>query len=150
MFKKKIEYWIYLLFAAVFQILGINITRRIAFIFATLFCYIIPIRKKVVIKNLKMAFPEKNDDEISALTYKVYKNAAIVLLEIFCIPALSKDKLIEQVILTDLSAVNEKIKLDKGLFILTAHFGNWEIGAILFPLFAGKPGTGIIKKLSKM
>ena len=58
--KNKTEYIIFIFFSRFFRLIGLNLSRKFSLFLAFFFFYILPIRKKVVLKNLEIAYPENN------------------------------------------------------------------------------------------
>ena len=107
-----------------------NLSRRTAPILAFLFFYFIPIRKKVVFENLNLAFPSKDLTYYKKLAFKIYKSFAITIIEIMCLPFLSKSQMINVVRCSNPELIIEKYNQGKGVILLSSHFGNWEFVAI--------------------
>lgn len=134
--KDKIEYILFLIFGKIFSILGINLSRKAAFLLAVLFFYIIPIRKKTTIENLTFAFPEKSKNEIKKIAFGSYKNFSIALAENFVIKNYSAEKLKSLFECGDMKLLKSAVEKNIGLILLSAHFGNWELGAASLSLNA--------------
>ncbi|MBT8382603.1 MAG: lysophospholipid acyltransferase family protein [Ignavibacteriaceae bacterium] len=125
--KNELEYIFFYLFAKVFQLLGLKVSRRLASLVALIFYYLVPIRKSTVVDNLKIAFPELSEEKIKKISFNVYKGFSIFFIEILIFPKL-KDKVIERELeFSDPDLITSKFNEDKGLIILSAHFGNWEL-----------------------
>ena len=73
--------------------------------------------------------------EIILIAKGVYRNMAVIAAEFFVIPWLTKDRIREMVEVEGLEHCVEALKKKRGLLMVTAHFGNWELGAIAFSLF---------------
>ena len=112
---------------------------------AFIFYYFIPIRKETVISNLKIAFPEYNEKEIRKIAFCTYKSFAITLIEILCFPSLSGKKAASLVEFTDLELVKKRYSEKKGVIILSAHFGNWELEGAAFTHVTGISMAGVAK-----
>ena len=145
--KNRLEYFTFVLFSRLFWILGLNLSRRFSAILAILFYYLIPIRKKVVIQNLAIAFPENNIQENKKLALKVYKSFAITLVEIMYLPFIKKQELINSVECSNLELIDENYKKGKGIILLSAHYGNWEFIAMSVASQIGLPFSVIVKPL---
>lgn len=130
--KKKMEYYLLIFFAWVFKVIGLKNSRRFAFGFAFILFHIIPIRKKVVVENLTLAFPEKSSDEIEKIAYKNFKSTMITFVEFLSFKSLSRKELLALGTVTEeeSKSVYDADKLNNGGIYLTAHFGNWELGAL--------------------
>ena len=92
--KNRIEYILFVLFSLWFRLLGLNLSRNFATVLAFIFFYIIPLRKKVVFNNLKIAFPENDYQTNKKLACKIYLSFAITLVEILYSPFLKGEELI--------------------------------------------------------
>lgn len=145
--KNRIEYIIFRFFSLCFKFLGLNASRRMAPALALVFFYFIPIRKKVVIKNLNLAFPANDLKKNKRLAFKIYKSFAITLVEIMCLPFINKSQLINAVECTNPEFIIEKYNEGKGLILLSSHFGNWEYGAISIGIQIEKSLSVVVKPL---
>lgn len=145
--KNRIEYILFILFSWCFKLLGINLSRKFATILAFVFFYLIPIRKKVVFNNLKIAFPENDYQTNQKLAFKIYLSFAITLVEILYLPYIKEKKLINEVICSNPELIIEKFKEGKGLILLSSHFGNWEFLAISVAIQIHLPFSVIVKPL---
>jgi KDO2-lipid IV(A) lauroyltransferase len=91
--------------------------------------FILKSRRELSIKNLTLAYPEKNKKEIHSLAKKSFKSVAITAAEVMLLIndkkkiedfIINKDKFLKT--LTDITKKNKK-----GIVFITAHFSNWEI-----------------------
>jgi len=147
MMKNRIEYILFVFFSWCFRLLGLNLSRKFAAFLALVFFYLIPIRKKVVLDNLKIAFPESDIQTKKKLAFRIYLSFAITLVEILYLPYIKKEKLINEVMCSNPELIIEKFKEGKGLILLSSHFGNWEFGAISIALQVHLPFSVIVKPL---
>ncbi|MCX6149393.1 MAG: lysophospholipid acyltransferase family protein [Ignavibacteriales bacterium] len=127
--QNRIEYILFISFVRFFNLIGFERARRSAKIIAFIIFYFIPIRKSTVISNLKTAFPEYSEKEINKLAFRSYISFSITLSEIFCLPYISREKLKSQMDCPQIDFVREVYNKGKGMLIMTAHFGNWELCA---------------------
>ncbi len=145
--QNKIEYILLKILSNLITKFPLNISRKIAKLIGSFFYYLIPIRKEVVIKNLKIAFPYLSDFDISRLTKKSYQNLFIILIEILYLPRFNEDILRRLVKIKNVELIEQALKRDKGLIFVSAHFGNWEILAIASALILKQKFTLVIKPL---
>jgi KDO2-lipid IV(A) lauroyltransferase len=145
--KNNIEYIFFVGFSKIFQVLGLRISRRLAGLVAFIFYYIVQMRKSTVIKNLEIAFPEYSEKEVKEISYKVYKSFSIFLVEILVFPKLKREKLELEAEFSDPELIVKKFNEEKGLIILSAHFGNWEVIPPNISSKVGLPGLTIVKPL---
>lgn len=95
-----------------------------------LFAYTVaPRRRRITMDNLKHAFPEKSQKDYNNIMFNMDRNLGYNIVEFLRLPIMKQpyfDKYIEFEGLENLDAALTK---GKGVFILTAHFGNWDLVA---------------------
>lgn len=144
--KHYLEYLIFRFIAKIVSLLGIRNVRFLAYPIYLLFYYLIPIRKKVVIKNLRIAFPDFSDKQIFEIAKKNYFSFAVTFLEIIALHSTTEDEIRKIIYCENQDILISKLHEDKGLILLTAHFGNWELGGIIMRLILDKPLVVLSKK----
>ncbi len=127
------------------RITGLNNARRLSSGLAFLFFYVIPIRKKTVIENLSLAFPSYSEKEINKIALNCYKSFSITLVELLSIPWLSREQMRNMVQCENTDLIVERYKENKGLILLSAHYGNWEYIALSVSLQIGIPLSVVVK-----
>ena len=96
------------------------------------------------IKNIKIGM-NMNDKQAEALIEKLFKNLGRSVMEILYMPNLTKKFIDEHIEMRGVEYLDNAIKEDKGVIVLTGHVGNWEwMGAALAA--HGYPSTTIVKK----
>ncbi len=128
--KNILEFILFLILAGVVRILGLPFSRRLSIVIAVIFFYVIPIRKQVTLKNLRIAFPEYSDSEIKKIAFGSYKSFSITLIEILFIPFMTKKQIENAVVCKNAELVKDYYNQKKGLIVLSGHFGNWEYIAL--------------------
>ncbi len=99
------------------------------------FYYFIPIRKKKVLENLQVAFPQKKEDELKKIRKKVYRSISKTLVELINFQNADKSKILTMI---DTSEIIEQINHEGAIILLTAHIGNWELGALAVGILSNK------------
>jgi Kdo2-lipid IVA lauroyltransferase/acyltransferase len=127
--KNKLEYILFLSLSFITKLFGLRLSRKFSKIIAGIFYYIIPIRKKTVISNLKKAFPELPSKKIRRIAYGSYKSFAIALIEILYLPYMEEEEAERNSNFLNLDLVEEKYQEKRGVILLSAHLGNWELNA---------------------
>jgi KDO2-lipid IV(A) lauroyltransferase len=87
------------------------------------------IRRDVVEKQLRSAFPEKHEGEIQRIARACYGHLGRTSIETAVLPSYSREQIIdlfEEV--NGWSIVEERMARGKGLIVITGHLGNWELG----------------------
>lgn len=134
--KEKIEYWIVLFFIKLVKILPENFTFNTLNISGKIVYLLMTKRRKLAIKNLSLAFKEKDEKEIKLLAKANFLSIARTLAEILLIA--SKKRTLEDFIEDEDGSLKQYLdatkdeKNNQGVVFITAHFGNWEILANYF------------------
>lgn len=143
--KNKLEFSVFRLFVFLLNLPGYYLAHYAARPLAILFYYIIPVRKKTVIKNLKIAFPGYDERRIRKISFNSYLSFATTLIEIMTYRSLSPEKLKQYFRCSRLDLIEKRFKENRGLILLTAHFGNWEYGAAFVSQMIGIPMYVVMK-----
>lgn len=136
--KNLIEYILFRAIGFIIRIIGLKGTRAFAKVLALFLFYIIPIRKSVVINNLKIAFPEKSDSEIYKIAKLNYISFATTFAELLFIPSLTKEKVLKLNSIDNEESLIKTMTQSKRTILMTAHFGNWEIGSLIISSLLNK------------
>jgi len=132
--KNRIEYFFFSLFAKLFKLIGLNATRKLGKFLGSVVFYLVPIRKKVVLQNLTRAFPTKSNHEIKKIALYNYQSITITFFEFMYFPSATKQEMKSIIDITLTDECKEIVVEKIGFMFLTAHFGNWELSALSFPL----------------
>jgi KDO2-lipid IV(A) lauroyltransferase len=98
---------------------------RVARVIGTL-VYALGIRRRVVMDNLQQAFPELDELARRRIARGAYVNMARAFLDGLAAHTLSDAAVAERVIETN-DILDVELAKGKGLLIVTAHFGSWEL-----------------------
>jgi len=101
-----------------------------------LFYHLVSRQRLITLHNLRRAFPEKPMGEIIRIARGVYRHMGIVAAEFFELPWMTKDTLPRWVTIEGLEHYRQAMLQGKGMLTLVAHFGNWEMMPVVFPLIA--------------
>lgn len=145
----QMNFLLYLLFSllkVIIPIFPLGFIRLIAKLIGKMFYYIIPVRKKTAISNLQLAFPGKSKAEINKTVKGCYINVITVIAEFFYMRKLSAGELAKQMKVKNINIFNEKLKQGKGIILISAHYGNWELTAFGVSKLINVPFNVIVKE----
>lgn len=145
--KNQLEYIIFILFSRFFRLIGLNLSRKFSLVLTFFFFYIVPLRKKVVLKNLQIAYPKNSLSAIKKSAFRIYKSFAITLVELLYLPYMKRQEIIDAVECVNPELIIEKYNEGKGIILLSSHYGNWEFIAISVALQVKIPFSVIVKPL---
>ena len=121
---------IYLLFLLATSIVNITPQKRlkeISNIIANFIWHIDIFRKKVVLKNLEIAFPNLSKNEHIQIAKQTYKNYIYYFADIVKSMNINIEELNQKVTIKGKENLNIALESNKAIIFMTAHFGNWEI-----------------------
>ncbi len=85
-------------------------------------------RRNIAINNLRMVFGNKlTEKDIHNLARKSFQNMGKTLIEFLTFPAYSIEDLIKMVSIKGKNNFINAMAEGKGVIVITAHFGNWEL-----------------------
>jgi KDO2-lipid IV(A) lauroyltransferase len=142
----KLQYILLLFFGNLFNFLRKFSHSLPSKLLAFIAYKIFKIRSNIVESNLSKAFPVKNIDEIKALAFKNYVSIASTLLEIIRINKMTPDQVKKMMPDKDFDLIRNHYARGKGLIFLTAHFGNWEMGAVTTGIHLNESISVLVKK----
>jgi KDO2-lipid IV(A) lauroyltransferase len=101
--------------------------------------YHIPMsRKYVALENIRKSFPHMTEAEASQLLRLVFIHFGQVFLEIPHIRNLTRRNLMDYVEFTGEENLQNALSKGKGVFFLSAHYGNWELTSAAASLKLGR------------
>jgi len=96
---------------------------------------VLRVRKKVVLANLRVAFPEKSIKELKNIGLRTYQNFAKMVFEYSRFPLLKKESIPGDWEVEGREHMDRALERGKGVIMVAGHFGNWEyMGACLAQL----------------
>lgn len=103
-------------------------------------------RRRILLDNLVQAFPEKMDGELSRIQRGCIENLGAAFMEFLESSELSREDVLSRVELEGEENFARARARGKGVFLLSAHFGSWEIGAIRAGLIS-EPIASVVRPL---
>jgi len=85
------------------------------------------IRRRVVLSNLALAFPEKSPGERRAIARATFRNLGRMIPEFLLVPQMSEAELEAVLEYGGFEKITEATARGQGVVVCTAHFGNWDL-----------------------
>lgn len=127
-----LSYIILRLFGPLIRILPLRIVLFLGRCGGELFYYFDTKHKAIAYANIKTAFGDKlSPSQLSSITKEFYKNFGQNLIEIFMIPLVDKGYINKYISIEGMNYIHEAFKRGKGVILLGAHEGSWEIFNII-------------------
>ena len=90
--------------------------------------YLIPMsRKAVALENIRLSFPRMTEWEAKRFLRKIYRHFGQMLFEIPHIFRMRPHNVDKYVLFQNQEHLINALSKKRGVFLLTAHFGNWEL-----------------------
>jgi KDO2-lipid IV(A) lauroyltransferase len=89
-----------------------------------------PERNRLAYENLKLAFKKENKKVFTAIIRGVYSNLGRNMIEVLRFPLLNSNNIGQYVDVRGVEHMNDALNKGKGVIMLTAHFGNWELASL--------------------
>ena len=132
-----------------FSWLPLWITHRFSSFLAWLFFSVTGYRKKVVLHNLSLAFPDKTQAERNQIAKEFYRSLTDTLVESFRFFSISKKEALRRCRLTNPEVLDPYAERGQSVILVAAHTTNFEIAALtLGSLFNDHRAMGIYSPLS--
>lgn len=96
-------------------------------------------RREVTRTNIDRGMPSVSVAERATILDESYENLGIVLAELLAVPSVTIDDLKHRVEFRGFEAVAERQRAGLPSILLTAHYGNWEYGAMAAGARLGSP-----------
>jgi KDO2-lipid IV(A) lauroyltransferase len=91
-----------------------------------LFFYLIGYRKEVVLNNLKLVFPDKNDSQIKQIQKKFFKHFVDTLIEAIKAITISEKSIQKRYKYKNIELIDQLYKEGKSVILVSSHYANWE------------------------
>ena len=113
-------------FVVVISILPFRVLYGLSDILYVILYRLIGYRKKVVLSNLKIAFPEKSDQELKEIMKKFYGHFLDMFMEMFKTFSISNEEILKRFKLTNPEDLNAFMARHKNILLMSSHYGNFE------------------------
>jgi Kdo2-lipid IVA lauroyltransferase/acyltransferase len=106
----------------------------------------LPSRRKILLDNLTAAFPGEAPEKIASIARRSIDQFASALVDFLQTGRLSREDLLSRVSVEGEEHLRAARARGKGVFLLSAHFGSWEVGALVAGLL-GEPIAPVARPL---
>lgn len=126
--KHKLEYAIVCLLIGLLRILPLRLGVWVGSLLGRIHYFIDARHRRLTIEHLQLAYGQaKTLSELKQIARNSYRSQGMSMAESIYLPRLTLSKIQKWVKIDGLSHYVEAQKRGKGVIILTAHLGNWEI-----------------------
>ena len=130
-FKHKLEYFLTRAFYRLFCILPLSWAVKLGMAIGGFSYKIIGIRRKVALKNLETAFPQKSPSEREKIARQSYRHWGGMGAEFARLTKIDRRFITKYITFEGMDVIKKAVEGGKGCLIISGHLGNWEImGAV--------------------
>lgn len=141
------EYLLFLFLSTFIRVLPLPLALLLGRSLGTLIYFVQPRRRRKALVNLRLAFPEKSEEECRGLLRENFRQLGLTGIEMLRLDLYRHPQTVkESFVVNGIEEVQQALALNKGCFLLTGHIGFWEAGCILMPLH-GIPTDLIYKQM---
>lgn len=108
--------------------LPLKVSYAIAGMLADMFFYISGRDRRVVINNMRIVCGNLSDKELAGMSREVFRNFARYLVDFFRFEKIDSQYIKSMVRVVGRENVERALENGKGVIMLSAHIGNWELG----------------------
>jgi KDO2-lipid IV(A) lauroyltransferase len=103
--------------------------------------------RRIVRRNLQFIYPEWSRNQIQKRATRIFQNLGITILEFLQMAYLSNEELLNSVQIEGQEILIEALANQRGIVLVSAHIGNWEMAWQVAPCYFQRQITGVAKKL---
>jgi Kdo2-lipid IVA lauroyltransferase/acyltransferase len=133
--RRKLEYAAAWPFIKIMGILPRPLSRAFAILISQVVYLLHGKLRRVGMRNLELAFPEKSPAERARILRGVFRSLGRELAEMCKFPQYTRENVGQVVVYDGLENYQRAYAQGKGVLFLTAHFGAWELSAFVHSLY---------------
>lgn len=110
----------------VFSKLPFRILYIVSDVMYLLFFYVIGYRKKVVLNNLRLVYPKKEEKELIQIQKRFFKHFADSLIEGIKAFTISEESIKKRYVYKNIELIDKLYNEGKSVILVSSHYANWE------------------------
>ena len=103
--------------------------------------------RRIVRRNIQFSQLRSSPEQIKLLSKRIFHHFGISLIELLQMVCLNQNDLVSKFHFKGQQNLNDALAKQKGVVIVTAHLGNYEMAAQSLPCLFGLPMASVAKKL---
>jgi KDO2-lipid IV(A) lauroyltransferase len=145
-FRHRLEYYAAVSILKLLGVLPHRVARPVCAMLAMLSYWLWPRLRKVGLFNLRLAFPEWPEKKRRQVLSGLFHNFGRMLADFAHFPRWNRQNIERLIIYDGFENYARAQSLGRGVFFLTAHFGNWELGSFAHGVY-GYPCNFVVREL---
>ena len=107
-------------------------------------------QRRIVNRNLRFCLVDSSPHQIKCKAKQIFQHFGITILELLQMASLSKQELLSKVDIEGKEILIEAFAQQKGIVLVTAHLGNYEVAAQSVPCLLGEQMSVVAKKMGNV
>ena len=103
--------------------------------------------RRIIRRNLHFSYPEWSRNQIQNLSKRIFQNYGIIIFEVLQMSFSTPEEMLSRARIEGVEIIAEAMSKQKGIIIVSAHLGNWEMLLQYSPCYFQITLTGVAKKL---
>jgi len=145
-FRNRLEYWIALAVLTVLEFAPRPVAERTARVCAALLDLALPRLRRVALRNLELALPERSEAERARIASGVFRSVARLLVAFARFPRIDRANIAQWIRYEGYEHFESALRSGRGVLFATAHLGNWELSAFSHALLS-EPMQVVVRPL---
>ncbi len=113
-----------------------------------IFAYVFDWRhRRIVRRNLQFTHPDWSQNRIRQLSRHIFQSMSVTFLEMCQMACFSSENILARVRIRGEENLLNAAKGSKGVIMITAHLGNWEMAALFVCCYLQEPVVSVAKKI---
>ena len=109
--------------------------------------YLAAPQRHIVRRNLQFSHIESSPQQIQRLAKRVFQHFGITILELLQMTCFSQKELLTSIRVENKEILIEALARQKGIVLVSAHLGNYEMAWQYVPCYFGRQMVGVAKKM---
>lgn len=144
--REYIEYLAFRVISAIASRLSFGLAHSLGASLGTFVFNCTGIRKEVTMENIRRSFPLLPPDEVRNIARGAYRNYGISICEMLWARNKPEVELKQVIHPVNREVFDNALVLKKGVILLSAHFGCWEMILLGLPLHLGVPALAVAQE----
>ena len=116
-------------------------------ILGNLLYYLAVPQRRIVSRNLRFSLVNSSPQQIQCRAKHIFQHFGITILELLQMACFSEQELVSKVRIEGKEILIKALKKQKGVVVVTAHLGNYEVASQVVPCFLGLQMASVAKKM---
>jgi Kdo2-lipid IVA lauroyltransferase/acyltransferase len=140
-FLQRAEYVLYRSASALARAASVRQTASFGSFLGRISQRVLRRRSELVLRNLRMIFPEKDASEVTAIADACWRHFGRAAVEYLRLPQMSFETIAARCEIINGEILDAAVAENRGVILISAHVGNWEYGGLVIMSLADRVRT---------